>query len=334
MIRAWVLSAVVGLALLGVAGLGSCGEDPAGAAPVRDDGGAATGDGAARTGGGREVVVLAAGDIACDECKHDQTAALLSELSRGGRAAAILPLGDEAYPDGSLADFKAQYASSWGRAELLALTHPVPGNHEYARANADGYFDYFNGVGASSGIAGARGQGYYSFDVGTWHLVALNSSDACNEVACDVGSPQQTWLAADLAAHPGACTLAYWHNPRFQGGDVEGETEAVGPLWDTFYDAGGDVVLGAHEHNYQQLVPLDKTGARDPARGIRSFVVGTGGASFYTSFGGPRAGAVEARVVDKHGVLELTLREGGYSWRFVAVDGSVPDGTSGSASCH
>ena len=148
-------------------------------------------------------------------------------------------------------------------------------------------------------------------------------------MACDVGLATTAWLAADLAAHPGACTLAYWHNPRFQGGDVGGEPKASRRCGTRFYDAGGDVVLSAHEHNYQQLAPLDKAGARDPARGIRSFVVGTGGAGFYTSFGGPHEGAVEARVVDSHGVLELTLLDGGYSWRFVAVDGTVPDGTSG-----
>ena len=251
--------------------------------------GAAPADAAPRAGGGREAVVLAAGDIACDDCKHEQTAALLSELSRGGRAAAILPLGDEAYPNGSLADFKAHYAPSWGRSELLALSHPVPGNHEY-ETRRGGVLRLLQ---RRRHVVGSRARAARATTASTsarWHLVALNSSDACNQGGCDAGSPQQPWLAADLAAHPGACTLAYWHNPRFQGGDVEGETRGVAPLWDTFYDAGGDVVLSAHEHNYQQFVPLDKTGASDAARGIRSFVVGTGGASFYTSFGGPRAG--------------------------------------------
>ena len=143
------------------------------------------------------------------------------------------------------------------------------------------------------------------------------------------GSPR-TWPRT-----PARCTLAYWHNPRFQGGGVERRRpDGIAPLWDTLYDAGGDVVLSAHEHNYQQLAPLDKAGAARPARGIRSFVVGTGGAGFYNTFGGPHEWAVEARVVDKHGVLELTLLEDGYSWRFVAVDGTVPDGASGSGECH
>jgi hypothetical protein len=311
--------------------VGACGESM-GAGPGADSGRGGAG-GQKRTAAA-EVVILAAGDIACSGCAQAKTAALLGELSRGGRAAAILPLGDNAYSDGSLSDFQENYAPSWGVPELLALTHPVPGNHEYLRADADGYFDYFNGVGAANGIAGERGKGYYSFDVGAWHVVALNSSDGCNAVSCAAGSPQQIWLAQDLAANRASCALAYWHQPRFQGGTVAGDSDALGPLWDTFHDAGGDVVVSAHEHNYQQLQPLDKAGAPDPARGIRSFVVGTGGAGFHTSFGGPHEPAVEARVVSTHGVLELTLAEGGYRWRFVTVDGAVPAGASGSAACH
>jgi alkaline phosphatase len=283
---------------------------------------------------GPEVIILAAGDVACAGCAQQETAALLSRLSSGGRAAAILPLGDLGYENGSLSELTASYAPAWGLPELLAISRPVPGNHEYVQPGAPGYFDYFNGVGAATGRAGARGEGYYSFDVGAWHVVALNSSNGCYDVRCDVGSPQQAWLAADLAAHPARCTLAYWHMPRFQGGYMERETPAVGPLWDTFADAGGDVILNGHEHNYQQLVPLDKHGSADAARGIRSFVVGTGGAGFHDAFGGPHEWAVEKRVIDRHGVLELTLLDGGYRWRFVAVDGSVPAGASGAASCH
>jgi hypothetical protein len=287
----------------------------------------------ARTGDGPPPVILAAGDIACEGCAQRKTAALLGELSRDGRAAAILPLGDEAYGSGSLAEFEASYAPAWGVPSLLALSRPVPGNHEYHRSNGDGYFDYFNGPGRATGVAGTRGQGYYSFDAGSWHLVALNTSNGCRKVDCAHGSPQQIWLAADLAAHPSRCTLAYWHIPRFQGGTESDETEAVGPLWETFFDHGGDLVINAHEHNYQQLAPLGRTGEADPG-GVRSFVVGTGGAGFEDSFGAAHDFAVETRVVREHGVLEVTLAEDGYSWRFVTVDGVVPPGASGSGRCR
>ena len=322
---------MLGLLLLG-AGPGGCGETTNGNA-LGHDTTADAGAGPAAAAGQAQVIV-AAGDISCEDCGQDETAALIRVLSRAQPLAAILPLGDEAYQDGDLAEFRDNYAPSWGSPELLALTHPVPGNHEYHHSNGDGYFDYFDGAGQANGIAGPRGQGYYSFDIGGWHLIALNSNDGCHAVPCEVGSPQQSWLAADLAAHPSACALAFWHNPRFQGGTESGETEAVGPLWETFYDAGGDVVLNAHEHNYQQLAPLDRSGAPDPARGVRTFVVGTGGAGLYKRFGGAHDAAIETRVVNAHGVLELTLLPGGYSWRFVTVDGVVPDGASGSASCH
>jgi hypothetical protein len=154
-------------------------------------------------------------------------------------------------------------------------------------------------------------------------------------VPCDAASPQHAWLVADLAAHPNACTLAYFHHPRFQDGAMYGDVKAVAPLWDALYDAGADVVLNGHEHNYQQLGPMDKTGAPDPARGMRVFVVGTGGAvDFYGQFTGVHAASVETHVVNTNGVLELALRPDGYDWRFVAVDGSVPAGASGSGRCH
>jgi calcineurin-like phosphoesterase family protein len=323
------LVAEVGLALLLGAGNG-CG-DPSPAALSSDPGAPPVSDGGADP---QSHVIVAAGDISCGGCAQKKTAALISGLSQGGRLAAILPLGDEAYSHGTLTDFQTNYAPSWGIPEFLAMTHPVPGNHEYSRSNGDGYFDYYNGPNAQTGIAGVRGQGYYSFDIGSWHLVALNTNDRCRDVSCDAGSPQQAWLAADLAAHPSRCALAYWHHPRFQGGTESGETEAAGPLWETFFDAGGDVVINAHEHNYQQLAPMDRLGAPDPAGGIRSFVVGTGGAGFHTTFGAPHEAAIEIRLVRTHGVLELTLLEGAYRWRFVTVDGVVPDGASGAASCH
>ena len=185
-----------------------------------------------------------------------------------------------------------------------------------------------------TGIAGPRGSGYYSFDVGGWHVIALNTSDECRWVSCAAGSPQHQWLVADLAAHPAACTLAFWHHPRFQAGMVSGETTAAAPLWDALFDAGADVVLNGHEHGFQQLAPLNKAGEVDPAHGIRTFVVGTGGGDFDTTFGGPRLGALEASLVGVHGVLQLTLRRQGYDWRFIPVGSGTPSAPSGSAACH
>jgi hypothetical protein len=210
----------------------------------------------------------------------------------------------------------------------------VPGNHEYVDTTASGYFDFFDGAGRTTGIAGPRGEGYYSFDLGDWHLVALNTSDGCRWVSCAAGSPQHQWLVADLAAHPAACTLAFWHEPRFQAGNVSGEADAAAPLWDALFDAGAEVVLNGHEHGYQQLAPLDKAGEVDLTRGIRTFIVGTGGGDYDTTCGGPRAGALEAKIVGTHGVLEMTLRTNGYDWRFMPVGSSTPPGASGSAACH
>ncbi len=283
---------------------------------------------------GEERVIVAAGDISCHGCAQKRTADLILSLLQNGRVDALLPLGDDAYSKGRLAEFEENYAPTWGVPALAAITHPVPGNHEYVQPEAAGYFDYFASVNAVTDLAGQQKQGYYSFDVGSWHLVALNTSDGCHAVGCETGSPQQAWLAADLRAHANKCTLAFWHNPRFQGGGENDETERAGPLWETFVDAGGDVVLNAHEHNYQQLAPLDRSGALDPSGGARSFVVGTGGAGFHTVFGGPHEFAIEARVVEQHGVLELTLLEGGYRWRFITVDGVVPDGASGVGTCR
>ena len=214
------------------------------------------------------------------------------------------------------------------------MTHPVPGNHEYADGLAAGYFDFFEGAGQASGIAGPRGGGYYSFDLGGWHFIALNTSDDCRFVPCSNDSPQYQWLLGDLAAHPTLCTVAYWHHPRFQAGTTSGEATSVAPLWNALYDAGVDVVLNGHEHGYQQLAPLDKTGALDPLHGIRTFVVGTGGGDFDTEFGGPRLGALEASIVGTHGVLKLTLRPTSYDWQFVTAASSKPAAAAGTAACH
>jgi alkaline phosphatase len=278
--------------------------------------------------------IVAAGDIACSGCAQVATADAIEGLLADRHVVGALVLGDEAYASGLLSEFQAFYEPAWGRPEILGISHPVPGNHEYATGTAAGYFDYFDGPGAQSGAAGPRDQGYYSFDLAGWHLIALNSSDECRWVPCAAGSPQHQWLLADLAAHATACTLAFWHHPRFQAGATSGELDDAAPLWDALYDAGVDVVLNGHEHGYQQLAPLDKAGQVDPARGIRTFVVGTGGGEYDTTFSGPRVAALETTLTSTHGVLELTLHPDRYEWQFVATDGSRPTAASGAAVCH
>jgi acid phosphatase type 7 len=278
--------------------------------------------------------VVAAGDVACDGCAQGATAALIDQLVSADHLAGVLVLGDLAYPSGSATDFQTFYAPAWGRAEILRLSHPVLGNHEYASGSANGYFDYFNGAGTTSGPAGPRGEGYYSFDLGSWHLVGLNTSDQCRFVSCSETSAQHDWLVADLAAHPSLCTLAFWHHPRYQAGTSTGELDAAAALWKVLYLSGVDVVLNGHEHGYQQLSPLDDSGQLDLGGGIRTFVVGTGGGDFDTTFGGPRLSDLETSITGTHGVLELTLSPNGYQWQFVAVDGSRPSAASGSELCH
>jgi hypothetical protein len=319
----------------GAAITGSCDRN-AHTSAVTADAAAGVGPGSDARGdtGGEGVVVAAAGDIACGGCEQNGTADLLDDLLQTRGLAAVLPLGDEAYKHGLLSEFESFYRPSWGRPELLAITHPIPGNHEYVDTTAAGYFDFFDGAGGTTGVAGPRGSGYYSFDIAGWHVVALNTSDDCKWVSCAAGSPQHKWLVADLAAHPATCTLAFWHQPRYEAGTVAGETAAAAPLWDALYDAGADVVLNGHEHGYQQLSPLNKAGEIDLASGIRTFVVGTGGGDYDTVFGGPRLGALETKIVGVHGVLQMTLRPTGYDWRFIPIGGDTPAGASGSAACH
>ena len=268
--------------------------------------------------GQRPATLLAAGDIAsCASDGDEQTAALLDTLP-----GTVLTLGDTVYEDGSAVQFARCYAPSWGR--FRDRTYPAPGNHDYNTAGASGYYGFFGPR------AGKRGEGWYSFDLGRWHLVALNSN--CDAVGgCQPGSRQERWLRADLAAHPARCTLAFWHHPRFSSGTTHGSDPAVGGLWLALYQAGADVVLVGHEHNYERFAPLDPFGRVDPARGVREFVVGTGGVSHYP-LGSPLAGS-EARNNDSFGLLELHLRPAGYSWRFrPAQGGSFQD--SGTGSCH
>lgn len=276
-----------------------------------------------------QVTVVAVGDIACDpadsaynggagttsRCRMVATSDLALSLS----PAAVLLLGDNQYEDGTLAKYQASYDPSWGR--LKAITHPIPGNHEYVTAGAAGYYAYFGAA------AGDPAKGWSSFDLGGWHLIGLNSN--CSAVGgCGASSPQGQWLAADLAAHPGVCTLAYWHHPRFSSGP-HGDDATTAAFWTRLHGAGADLVLVGHDHGYERFAPQSPSAAADPA-GIRQFVVGTGGKNltFVTTV---RANS-EVRNYSAYGVLELKLWPNGYDWRFMGVGGAVLD--SGRGLCH
>jgi acid phosphatase type 7 len=285
-----------------------------------------------------DAVVAAAGDIACDRaagtttCKQMMTSDLLVDANLAG----VLTLGDNQYECGGLTSFALWYEPSWGRVK--AITHPALGNHEYQTSggtdcdtsgSAGGYFDYFNGVGNANGPAGERGKGYYSYDLGSWHLIALNSN--CSKVSCASGQPQEQWLRADLAANPGKCTLAYMHHSRFSSGATHGDTPSLTAFWQALYDYHADIVLSGHDHVYERFAPQTATGVADPANGIRGFVVGTGGKALH-QFGTPKPNS-EARDASSFGVLILTLHPYAYDWQFTPVAGGAFTDT-GSQNCH
>ena len=279
-----------------------------------------------------DPVIAAAGDIACvpgatvtaSTCRQMATSDLLVNRS----LARVLTLGDNQYNNASLYDFTNSYDPSWGRVK--GITSPSVGNHEYLTVDAAGYFDYFGTA------AGDRTKGYYSFDVGNWHLIALNSN--CAVLAdrfgdgCAEGTLQNDWLEDDLLTHQGTtCTLAYWHHPRFSSGG-HGDSVDVKPFWDDLYAGGADVVLSGHSHNYERFAPMDPEGAADTTSGIREFVVGTGGKSHVVTTTPPRATS-EVLNFDTFGVLELTLHPDSYDWNFAAESGATFT-DSGSGTCH
>lgn len=264
------------------------------------------------------AILVGAGDIA--DCKDitgaEATAELLDKIP-----GTVMAVGDLAYPDGSKENFQC-YNVTWGRVK--SRTRPSPGNHEFHAAGATPYFEYF-GV-----LAGDPKLGYYSYDLGTWHIVVLNSE--CKDVGgCDTGSPQERWLRADLAGHPVACTLAYWHKPLFSSGSAHGNDLTVKPLWDALYDANADVIIGGHDHDYERFAPQTPDGAPDAVRGIREFVVGTGGKN-HRPFGAAKPNS-EVRDATAFGVLKLTLRPAGYDWQFIPEEGKTFK-DSGSGTCH
>jgi len=265
--------------------------------------GGSGGPAAPSPGAGPPAILVGAGDIADCGPGAAMTARLLDAV--GGT---IFTAGDNAYPSGSPAEFAACFAPTWGRH--LERTRPSPGNHEYLTAGAAGYFEYFGDR------AGPAGRGYYSFDLGAWHIVSLNSN-----VSVAAGSEQDRWLAADLAASPRRCVLAFWHHPRFSSGS-HGSDASLTDLWRTLYDARADLVVNGHDHTYERFAPQTPSGAPDATRGIREFVVGTGGAESLYPFVRIEPNS-EVRYNGGWGVLKLSLDETGYAWTFIPAEGAA-----------
>jgi hypothetical protein len=260
-------------------------------------------------------VFVGAGDIAhCSRTQDEQTAQLLDNIP-----GTVYTVGDNAYPNGSAADYNNCYQPTWGRHK--ARTHPAVGDNEYNTSGASGYYNYFGAA------AGNPNEGWYSYDVGSWHIIVLNSN--CSQVGgCDPNSPQGQWLQADLAAHPSTCTLAIHHEPLFSssgGGDAD-----LRDFWVPLYAAGADIVLVGHRHIYERFALQNPDGVADPGRGIREFVVGTGGASLSSL--GTTAPNSQVRNNTTFGVLKFTLYPTSYDWQFIPI-ASQTFTDSGSASC-
>ena len=289
----------------------------------------------------RSYVVMAAGDISCgsasrSNCRQRATA----DVVLAAHPDAVLLLGDDQYECGLLKDYQAFFDPTWGR--FKSLIRPAPGNHEYTTSKhpdnacynlptgAPGYYTYFGKAASpldSNCTVDCRG--YYSYDLGNWHMVALNSN--CTRIGnCRAGDPQVVWLQQDLAAHPNQCILAYWHHPRFSSGE-HGDQLFMATIYETLYKAGADIVLAGHDHDYERFAPLDPSGNVDNPRGIRNFVVGTGGRNHY-GLNQPQTGS-QVRDSKTFGALRLTLSTGHYSWKFMPIAGSTFT-DSGSGTCH
>jgi hypothetical protein len=279
------------------------------------------------TTGPNDPVLVGAGDISsCAQENDTLTADLLDKVVASATGEAVVfTAGDNAYENGSIEEYQQCYEPTWGRQK--ARTRPALGNHEYASGTADGYFEYYGA------IASDPTQGYYSYDLGGWHIIVLNTNDHCQMIPCSDASPQAKWLRADLEAHPAFCTLAIWHDPLFSSGRVHGSSQFVKPLWSILYEAGADVIVNAHEHNYERFAPQTPDGAMDKEHGIREFVVGTGGESHYRE-SDSRLPNSEAANDDTFGVIKLTLHPTGYDWDFLPEERHGKFTDSGSGECH
>lgn len=263
--------------------------------------------------GDESVVLVGAGDIAnCDMLGGARaTAALLDKIE-----GTIFTLGDHAYPGGTAKQLKDCYEPTWGRHK--ARTRPTLGNHDVTTERGRPYFEYFGDN------AGPSGRGYYSYDLGAWHIISLNGT-----AVVDARSPQATWLREDLASHATDCVLAYWHMPLFSSGP-HGGTPEMKEVWKILYEAGADVVVNSHDHLYERFAPLGLNGKPDPERGIRMFLAGTGGAGVYKLK--KIAPNSEAHDNTTYGVLKFTLSKGHYAWEFIPMAGQKFT-DSGSAAC-
>jgi acid phosphatase type 7 len=262
-------------------------------------------------------MLIGAGDIAyCDEQYQDDeaTAGILERYPQ----AYIFTAGDNQQDDGGWGKYDDCYGPSWGR--FKARIRPSMGNHDYNTEDGAPYFAYFGDA------AGEVGKGYYSYNVGSWHIVALNSN--CPDGTCDPGSVQEQWLREDLAASKARCTLLYWHFPRWTSGPHEDNVNVAG-LWNAAFEAGAEIVINGHNHQYERFAPMDSSGKADP-NGIREFVVGTGGAPLY-EFGTVHENS-QVRQFETHGVILFKLYARSYQWEFIPTSGDFRD--SGSGKCH
>jgi acid phosphatase type 7 len=267
----------------------------------------------------RDPVLVGAGDIAdCSDLLGSEATAKLLDKIPG----TVFTAGDNAYEEGTAEQFAKCYGPTWGRHK--ARTRPSVGNHEFHSGGATPYFDYFGPA------AGDPRDGFYSYDLAGWHIVVLNSE--CSEVGgCNEGSREERWLRADLQSHPAVCTLAYWHKPLFSSGAKHGNDPEMKPFWTDLYAAHASVVINGHDHDYERFAPQDSDGKADAARGIREFVVGTGGKS-HRPFGPPKPNS-EIRDDTAFGVLKLVLHPTGYDWQFIPEPGKA-FADSGSGVCH
>jgi len=293
----------------------------------------------AKTDGTDDPVIAAVGDMVpgtathCSpsSCKQMQVSQLILDM----HPMYFFALGDTQYENGEYSDFLSYYSPSFGR--LKAITKPAIGNHEYddPAAKSDptkaGYWDYFNGLGNFSGVAGDRDKGYYAFDVGTWRVYVLNTN--CSQVGgCKAGSPQEQWLRADLAANPRECQLMYYHHPYISNDTREfSYYKEQYALWQDFYQYGGDVVLTGHSHFYARYAPMNPDQEADPTYGIREIIVGTGGSDIYAP--GAAQPLTEVQNGTTFGALKMVLHPDSYDWQFVPIPGfKFTD--RGSYPCH